>query len=594
MCDEEEEARAANLHSDGDSESSKLSSEENSDGDVQLRDQNHEGGPNVLTATGRNGSAGVGRRVQSPRASKKTTVETDEETDDPKAAAQRRTEEERAAAAAAGRALKNSIHATGTAAAHSPAQQDPGSDEAIAATMQAMKDTDKAQATYAQERTREYAELMAKMEKMRSKGYMSADELALNLAACRLAHRHSDARGFAPEISPALIASLDKYDIRNSEKRSSTAPAGSDKPAAMSYSSAAAKAQQGIRAGEAPPQNTSTAKSPYAHLKDKHIVGQGKGSAERAAMARGRKSDRLFARGGKKGDSFTLMNQLNAALAAAGTPHYVRVDVVTECPTGLAIAPKHSCTAQQLYEHKEVIATALGAHKVEMDEQWVAWVLPDVQTHAGIGPIDNEFLTERFKEVFSGTFRGEAKRLCRNDEDWTAKMSTPVIFHTSVHANLRPGLEIRYLGRIFRLRRYQLRPSTIMCGGCGSYKHKTAQCDSQERCRRCSRYGHNEADHQANCQQCASGEPCVPLCMHCRGPHSAGDRSCKNRPMWDTSARAYVLSGPEFSERGAPAKMARSKLVQGEEQMGGRGPATGANAQPVSAANGQSTTRTSI
>ncbi|KAL9940124.1 hypothetical protein V8E36_000829 [Tilletia maclaganii] len=269
-------------------------------------------------------------------------------------------------------------------------------------------------------------------------------------------------------------------------------------------------------------------------------------------MAGGRKSDRLFARGGKKGDSFTLMNQLNTALAAAGTPHYVRVDV--------------------LYEHKEVIATALGAHKVEMDEQWVAWVLHDVQTHAGSGPIDNEFLTERFKEVFSGTFRGEAKRLCRNDEDWTAKMSTPVMFHTSVHANLRPGLEIRYLGRIFRLRRYQLRPNTIMCGGCGSYKHKTAQ---------------------ASMRLAGTVQTMQPIWTQRGRPPSK--LSCKNRPMWDTSARAYVLSGGQALNRiNARGDKARSKLVQGGEQMGGRGPATGANAQPVSAANGQSTTRASI
>ncbi|KAE8220482.1 hypothetical protein CF319_g6000 [Tilletia indica] len=495
--------------------------------------------------------------------------------------------EQAAAMAATARAVaRSTAQATAPVESNQPApilRARTTANAAIATAAQEMRDADNALQTRAQARTKAYAGLMTHMEKMCSEGNVSSTELDLLLAACKAAHRHAEAQGFAPAFAPELINALTEYDVRRPDQTARllsppVASVGRVAPTGGSYSAALgqpARPTSGPAGMQLPP----PPRHPFAHLKDKHIVGQGRGSALKAAVQGGRHDDRLFARGAPKGDPFTLVNQVNTALAASGAPHSVRVDVITDCPTGLAISPKHGCSTHQLQMHSEVIAGTLGASSVDMDEQWERWVLHDVATHAGSGEIDNDFITAQLKEVFPGVIRGEAKRLCRQDEDWTAKVSTPVAFYTTTHANFRPGMEVRILGRKFNLRRHQLRPSTAMCGVCGSYRHKTASCESAARCLRCGKYGHSQEEHEAQCQPCLDGSPCIPQCMHCRGAHAAGDRACKNRPTWDRFARAYVLTrGQELSRINAVGDRSRNKLVQSIE-----GPARGSNALPLGA-----------
>ncbi|KAE8233264.1 hypothetical protein CF326_g1695 [Tilletia indica] len=380
---------------------------------------------------------------------------------------------------------------------------------AITTAAQEMRDADNALQTRAQARTKAYAGLMTHMEKMCSEGNVSSTELDLLLAACKAAHRHAEAQGFAPAFAPELIKALTEYDVRRPDQTARllsppVVPGGRVAPTGGSYSAALG---QSARHPPAPAgmQLLAPPRHPFAHLKDKHIVGQGRGSALKAAVQGGRHDDRLFARSAPKGDPFTLVNQVNSALAASGAPHSVRVDVITDCPTGLAISPKHGCSTHQLRMHSEVIAKTLGASSVDLDEQWERWVLHDVATHAGSGEIDNDFITAQLKEVFPGVIRGEAKRLCRQDEDWTAKVSTPVAFYTTTHANFRPGMEVRILGRKFNLRRHQLRPSTAMCGVCGSYRHKTASLYALPRGTRSGRPSLQEPPNMGSV--CASVRP---------------------------------------------------------------------------------------
>ncbi|KAK0542861.1 hypothetical protein OC844_007704, partial [Tilletia horrida] len=428
-----------------------------------------------------------------------------------------------------------------------------------------------------------YASLMGAMETMCAAGHMDASELDLVLAATKAAHRHAEAQGFAPAVPRPLIDALNNYDVKHPARTVQfIAQAHAQAPPAPARGLAAVASPRGWStvAASAP----SADQTPFAHLKHKHIVGQGKGSAQRAAMQGGQQRDRVYARGARKDDPFVLVNQLNSALAAAGAPHTVRVDLIAHCPTGLAVSPRRPCSTAQLIRYKEVIASALGAEHVELDEQWERWVLHDVPTQAGSGPIDEVFLARQLEQALPGVTRGAAKRLCRQDEDWTTKSSTPIAFYSSVHAGLSPGMEVRILGRQFRLRRHQLRPSTVMCATCGSYRHKTASCESESRCVRCGKYGHKEEEHVGQCQGCGAGDPCVPQCMHCRGPHRAGERLCRNRPTWDRFARAYVLSrGEELSRINAQGDKSRNKLIRSTNAAG---PAQGANATALGTQNG--------
>ncbi|KAE8228212.1 hypothetical protein CF326_g6866, partial [Tilletia indica] len=388
---------------------------------------------------------------------------------------------------------------------HAPANRGDVAVAAIAAATQELRDADKNHQAISRARTKAFADLMTSMEGLCSAGHVRTSALELLLAVCKATHRHAEAGPFAPDFPPELIRTVKEYDIRHPERtvqalsNSSAQAHQTQSRAPTTYSAAAAQTGRTDSAVMALPAGTPV---PFPHLKDKHIVGQGKGSAQRAAIQGGRQNDRLYARGAKKEDAFVLVNRLNADLASNNAPHFVRVDVISECPTGLAVSPKRPCTAHQLYKYKEVIEKTLGASRVEFDEQWERWVIHDVATHAGSGAIDDVFITEQLKQVFPEAIRGEAKRLCRQDEDWSAKTATPVAFYSSVHANFYPGMEVRILGRQFRLRRHQLRPSTVMCEVCGSYRHKTAACESGSRCVRCGKYGHSQNEHTAQCQKC--------------------------------------------------------------------------------------------
>ncbi|KAL9934959.1 hypothetical protein V8E36_006035 [Tilletia maclaganii] len=344
----------------------------------------------------------------------------------------------------------------------------------------------------------------------------------------------------------------------------------------------AAAAQQNPTARTA--QTAVQAQGPYEHLRDRRLVGHGNGSALAAAMKGGRQSDRLIARLNTSAeerlkDSIELMDTVNGALAASGAPDHVRVDVVSPCPTGFTIIPKRGCTIEQLAGHKQTISSCLNAAEVEEDEEWHKLVIHGVQTHTGSGEIDEEYLASRLaeNEKVGKSLRGKVQRLCAKDQDWTTKESTPVAFFVKANSGLAEGDTLRLLGRVFRVVRFRPHPDTMMCGSCKSYRHKTPECRQGPRCARCAQTGHTEAEHEQHCSRCKSGTECVPLCMHCRGPHRAGDTSCRNRPTWDRFARGYTLAGGNQLNRiNANGDRLRNKAIRAQE-----GPATGANAAPL-------------
>ncbi|KAE8232398.1 hypothetical protein CF326_g2579 [Tilletia indica] len=448
---------------------------------------------------------------------------------------------------------------------------------AIEETLQSFKTADQRAQLAAGARTKAYAGLMAHMEKMYADGHVGNTELQLLLATCKAAHRHAEAGKCAPDFPHQLVSALASYDVKNPETSlRKIAPGPAPRAPNATVTPSNGNTYSAVTSRTTPPA------TPFAHLKDKHIVGQGKGSAVEAAKQGGRRDDRLFARltqGApvRAEDPLVLVNRTNEKLSLAGAPHSVRIDVVSKCTTGLALSPKRGCDTQQLYAYREVIAEALGAGAVDMDELWERWVIHEVPTHAGSGEIDDAYISNQLSEAFPGAVRGFAKRLCKKDEDWTTKTATPVAFYTTTKANFFPGMRVRILGRQFQLRRHQLRPSSIMCGVCGSYRHKTTGCESASRCRRCAQQGHSEEEHVEHCPKCKEGKNCVPLCMHCRGPHPAGDRSCRNKPVWDRFAKAYVLSsGQELSRINAQGDRSRNKMLQGFE-----GPTSGANRAPL-------------
>ncbi|KAE8237411.1 hypothetical protein A4X13_0g8798, partial [Tilletia indica] len=279
----------------------------------------------------------------------------------------------------------------------------------------------------------------------------------------------------------------------------------------------------------------------------------------------------------RKKDPIDLIEGINKALVSDGAAAWVRAEVAKHCPTGVAIFPRRSCGVEHLLAHKDASAAALGSSEVVPDEEWDKWVLYSVPTHAGSGAIDEDYLHQKVNEVFGDALRGKVWRLCKRDEDWTKKEVTPITFSTTTRANLVEGMPVRMLGRQFTLRRHKLRPDSAMCASCGSYKHKTESCKADRRCRRCSAFGHSTEEHGAQCAHCKNGSECVPLCMHCRGPHVAGDKTCRNRPTWSRHARAYVFTtGTELSRINTLGDRSRNRMIRTVQ-----GPASGSNTAPL-------------
>ncbi|KAE8229797.1 hypothetical protein CF326_g5225 [Tilletia indica] len=204
------------------------------------------------------------------------------------------------------------VRSTRTLAAsiHAPADRGETAGAAIAAATQELTDADKTQQALSRARTKAFADLMTGMEGLCSAGHVRTSALELLLAVCKATHRHAEAGPFARDFPPELIRAVKDYDIRHPERTVQslsnipTQTRQTQSRAPITYSAAAAQTGRTDSAALALPTGTAV---PFPHLKDKHIVGQGKGSAQRAALQGGRQNDRLYARGAKKEDDFMLV-----------------------------------------------------------------------------------------------------------------------------------------------------------------------------------------------------------------------------------------------------------------------------------------------
>ncbi|KAE8240937.1 hypothetical protein A4X06_0g7725 [Tilletia controversa] len=462
--------------------------------------------------------------------------------------------------------------------AHAPSSPEDAASAAIAAATRSMQEEDRKRREAANARTKAFAGLMGHVQKMCTDGFVNEAELELFLATSKACHRHGERQSHTRPFPRPMVAMLEEYDPES--PTASLQKHGLASQAAVSPPTYGAMAARASR--NAPPQLSRAQPDPIQLLKDKCIVGQAKGSAQLAALSGGRRVEKVIARleeeaSARTQDPIDIVDGVNKAMVADGAAAWVRVEVAKHCNTGVAIFPRRGCGVEHLLVHKEAIAEALGSKAVDADEEWDKWVLYAVPTHAGTGVIDEDYLLQKLGDAVGDALRGNVWRLCKRGEDWTKKESTPITFSTTTRANLVEGMPLRMLGRQFILRRHKMRPENAMCGTCGSYKHKKDSCKVERRCRRCAASGHTEDEHEAQCARCKTGSPCVPLCMHCRGPHVAGDRTCRNRPVWSRQARAYVFStGTELSRLNELGDRSRNKVIRAAQGL-----ASGPNAAPL-------------
>ncbi|CAD6888114.1 unnamed protein product, partial [Tilletia caries] len=232
------------------------------------------------------------------------------------------------------------------------------------------------------------------VQEMAQADAINVDSMHLLLSTCRAAIKHTEAGPHAPPFPPELIDGLNSYVVK--------APKASFKGlgthlTAPSAAETANATRTDTHSNPSPPARGAPITTRTAlpdSLQDWRVVGMGRGSSRAAATAEGLKDFRLFARYDSNHPTLNLdpsvqRDLANSTLDTALAPPGARIGVVDKVSSGLALTPTGGCTVEELEPHFARIAAALGATRVERNENWHRWVLRDIPTF-----IDNKLVDE--------------------------------------------------------------------------------------------------------------------------------------------------------------------------------------------------------
>ncbi|KAE8239651.1 hypothetical protein A4X06_0g8134 [Tilletia controversa] len=409
---------------------------------------------------------------------------------------------------------------------------------------------------------------------------INVDSMHLLLSTCRAAIKHTEAGPHAPPFPPELIDGLNSYVVKAPKASFKGLGTHSTPPSAAETANAT---RTDTHSNPSPPARGAPITTRTAlpdSLQDWRVVGMGRGSARAAATAEGLKDFRLFARYDSNHPTLNLdpsvqRDLANSTLDTALAPPGARISVVDKVSSGLALTPTGGCTVEELEPHFARIAAALGATRVERNENWHRWVLRDIPTF-----IDNKLVDENdLRAEIIARLRivdpdrphslvGNVRRLCAQGAAQNLK-TTCVTFSTSVGTSLRAGRHFDLFGRRAWLEVYRPLKALECCELCLSFSHRTNKCTAlQPRCAHCSAWGHSIDAH--TCTHCKDeARSCLPRCPHCRGPHKAGFEQCPGRAKFDKKARAFVHpKGDTLNAILKAGDQARRKTLLSDKQAG--------------------------
>lgn len=195
---------------------------------------------------------------------------------------------------------------------------------------------------------------------------------------------------------------------------------------------------------------------------------------------------------------------------------------IQHIPTGLAIGPKDTQSAQILLNKKEEIQQIIQGSNAEAEQKWAIFVIPGATKqytgYEGSAVTVSEKAAKEEFELQTGTsplkLHWSRKRHVSNTDN-----SATIILAVPEGAASRIPRWIHFFGKNLRVVRKFINPKVHQCARCWDY-HNPRSCTRRPKCRLCGDKDHTEEDHKGSTQRCAN----------CLGPAPADHAQCHVRP----------------------------------------------------------------
>ena len=242
------------------------------------------------------------------------------------------------------------------------------------------------------------------------------------------------------------------------------------------------------------------------------------------------------------------------------------VKEVQQVPSGLAIWPKDGLGLQLLMERRETLECLLQGSKVEMEQKWAIFVLPNTprQYTSFEGtqePINKQMALDEFK------LQSDLSPLKFYFSNKNPLSSTLVMAVPEYQARAVPKW-INLFGKNVQVKHKPLRARIEQCTRCWDY-HNPRTCTRTPRCRICSKRDHTEESHPSPEDE-GSSDPC---CTNCCGPFLADHSNCPTRPTVHQGTIQRLSKSQYVAVRKAGARQFMLKdLNDTNEPSGSPGP----------------------
>ncbi|KAK0524619.1 hypothetical protein OC835_005866 [Tilletia horrida] len=423
-----------------------------------------------------------------------------------------------------------------------------------------------------------------------SSGAVSKSGGELLMVALRLALAQGEQGPHAPEVAPALIECLRKYDVSKPQhfQRPDLTRTVRREPASAAPAAAS----------KAPP-----APRRWEHLSKMRTLGGGNGSARAMAEKGGYKPSTMAFSLAAGSSANTLlphqrMQRVNEALAKAGAPETVRM-AASELTGGgetLKIKPGPKCSFDELHAHREVIREALGAVEVRDAKQWTRCKVLYVPKRQGELELSADIVRKDIEASIGVKLVRDPHRLRRGEADDRREWDHMQFAVLEEDMKRRPRT-VSIAGVEYVVTEWIDKRRKAPCDHClGYHRPSVGGCTNKARCKHCGSDAHETEAHK--CKHCEShgARSCPARCPNCEGPHAYDDQGCRLMPRMNKHTRCWLVPATaqaravrnqgrlDFQKAVAAVEEQRKKeghsSMQGvdTEGSGGRAAATGGGA----------------
>ncbi|KAK0528077.1 hypothetical protein OC842_004670 [Tilletia horrida] len=385
------------------------------------------------------------------------------------------------------------------------------------------------------QRAEDTTQLCRSVDAAVSSGAVSKSGGELLMLALRLALAQGEQGPHAPEVAPALIECLRKYDVSKPQhfQRPDLTRTVRREPASATPAAAS----------KAPP-----APRRWEHLSKMRTLGGGNGSAQAMAEKGGYKPSTMAFSLATDSSASTLlphqrMQLVNEALSKAGAPETVRM-AASELTGGgetLKIKPGPKCSFDELHAHREVIREALGAVEVRDAKQWTRCKVLYVPKRQGELDLSADIVRKDIEASIGVKLVRDPHRLHRGEADARREWDHMQFAVLEEDMKRRPRT-VSIAGVEYVVTEWIDKRRKAPCDHClGYHRPSVGGCTNKARCKHCGSDAHETEAHK--CKHCEShgARSCPVRCPNCEGPHAYDDQGCRLMPRMNKHTRCWLV-----------------------------------------------------